>query len=56
MAVAVYMHMIVFKDPFINPTGGGSYELASVYLAVALLLIATGPGKHALDGKIFGHR
>jgi uncharacterized membrane protein YphA (DoxX/SURF4 family) len=41
------------KDPFVNTTGGSSYELALVYFAISLLLIATGPGKYSLDSKIF---
>ena len=57
MTVAVYMHMIVFKDPFVSmKAGGGSYEPALVYLGIALLLLATGPGKFSLDAKLFGTR
>jgi len=53
MVVAVHMHMIVMKDPFINQTGGSSYELALVYLGIAVLILALGPGKFSLDKKIF---
>ena len=57
MTVAVYMHMIVFKDPFVsNAPGAGSYEPALVYLGVALLILAAGPGKFSLDAKLFGER
>lgn len=56
MAVAVMMHMVVLKDPFVNPTGGSSYELALVYLAIALLILFAGPGKHSVDAKVFGHK
>src|SRR3989338_11516043 len=31
MTVAVYMHLIVRQDPFVNRTGGSSYEPALVY-------------------------
>ncbi|HYX34446.1 MAG TPA: DoxX family protein [Oligoflexus sp.] len=51
MAVAVYFHAGVKGDPFIGPSG--SYELASVYCVIALLFILTGPGRYALDDKIF---
>lgn len=54
MAVAVTMHSIVMKDPFVNLTGGSSYELASAYLCVAILILVVGPGKFSLDNKIFG--
>ena len=56
MAVAVYMHAIVFGDPFISNGKGGSYELALVYAAVAALLFAVGPGRLSLDAMIFGKR
>lgn len=56
MAVAVHMHMIVRHDPFVNLTGGMSYEPALGYLGVAFLLFALGPGKISLDKIIFGER
>ena len=56
MAVAVWMHAVVLGDPFV-PTGpGGSYELASIYLCVAVLLFLTGPGRFSLDRVVFGKR
>jgi putative oxidoreductase len=56
MAVAVWMHAVVRGDPFV-PTGPeGSYELASIYLCVAVLLILTGPGRFSLDRVVFGKR
>ena len=54
MAVAVTMHFLVMHDPFVNPTGGSSYELASVYFLVALLFTTAGPGKYSLDRMFFG--
>ncbi len=56
MAVAVYMHSMVMKDPFVNMTGGRSFELAASYFIVAIILVAMGPGKFSLDKVIFGER
>lgn len=56
MAVAVFFHAVVLKDPFVNMTGGGSYEPALVYFVIAVLLMMVGPGKFSLDGKIFGNK
>ena len=56
MSVAVHMHMIVRGDPFVNLTGGLSYEPALGYWGVALLILALGPGKFSMDKKIFGGR
>lgn len=53
MAVAVHMHMMILKDPFVNPKGGSSYELALVYLGIALLILALGPGKFSFDNQLF---
>lgn len=55
MAVAVHFHAVINGDPFVSQ-GGPSYELALVYLAIALLLIAIGPGGLSLDAKLFGRR
>jgi putative oxidoreductase len=54
MAVAVCMHALMLGDPFVNPTGGSSYELALVYFGVSLLILAMGPGKFSADAKVFG--
>ena len=54
MTVAVIMHCFVLGDPFVNPTGGGAYELPLVYLAIALLVMILGPGRFSLDRIFFG--
>ncbi|UEG55167.1 DoxX family protein [Mucilaginibacter daejeonensis] len=57
MAVAVYFHAFTFGDPFVaSKQGGGSYELALVYLGISLLLLAIGAGRISLDKLIFGER
>lgn len=56
MLVAAWVHMNVFKDPFVNLSGGTSYEPALGYFAIALVLMAVGPGKFSLDKIIFGER
>ena len=54
MSVAVWTHAVVLHDPFVSPTGGRSFELALVYLCVAILLLLAGPGRFSLDRALFG--
>ncbi|RPE12957.1 DoxX family protein [Chitinophaga lutea] len=56
MAVAVYFHAVIFKDPFVNMTGGGAFELPLVYFSIMLLILFAGPGKISADYKFFGKR
>jgi len=56
MLVATYSHLIVFKDPFVTLTGGNSYELALIYLAIALMFTVIGPGKISFDFFVFGEK
>ncbi len=56
MAVAFSFHAFMRGDPFVSMTGGPAFELAALYLSIALLLIATGPGRLSLDRKLFGPR
>lgn len=55
MVVATFFHAVVLKDPFVSQ-GGGSYELALVYLAISLVFLLVGPGKFSVDRFIFGTR
>ena len=55
MAVATWFLAVVREAPFVA-SGGSSYELAAVYLAVALLLLLSGPGKLSLDAVLFRRR
>ncbi len=56
MAVATYTHMVVRGDPFVDMMGGGSYELASIFFSVALVLMVLKPGRFSLDRIIFGKK
>ena len=56
MAYAVHFHWIVNGHPFVDPTGGPAFELAAVYLTLAVSFILLGPGRLSLDSKIFGQR
>lgn len=56
MVVATSMHAFILKDPFVSATGGRSFELALVYLSIALTVMLLGPGKFSLDSKIFGKK
>lgn len=56
MVMAVRLHAFVLHDPFVRKDPGGSYELAAVYLCVALLLLFAGPGRFSVDRLIFGER
>ena len=55
MIGAVATHVLVAGDPFV-PNGGHGYELASIYLTLAVMFVAGGPGGLSLDRFIFGRR
>lgn len=56
MTVAVYFHAVVRGDPFVSKGAGGSYELAALYLMIAVLFMVAGPGKFSLDEFIRNRR
>lgn len=53
MSVAVHLHLVKMGDPFVNTTGGSSYEPALVYLVIGVLFLFAGPGRFSLDQLIF---
>jgi putative oxidoreductase len=55
MSVAIATVHLPAHQQFIARHGGGSYELAGLYLAAAFLLLTTGPGRWSID-FIFGAR
>ena len=56
MIVAIGMHHLPHGDPFVNPKGGPSFELAAGYLAAVLAVLLAGPGKLSLDALLFDRR
>lgn len=56
MAGAVWFHAGMRGDPFVATGGSPSYELAAIYLCVALVLAAIGPGRFSADRMVFGWR
>ena len=56
MAVAIMMHAVMLRDPFISDTGRSSWEQAATYFAVMVLLKAIGPGYVSVDHHWFGEK
>lgn len=56
MAVATYLVGYLMHMPFVDLKGGFAYELPALFLCIALLLLATGPGKFSLDKLFWGEK
>jgi putative oxidoreductase len=56
MGVAAWFHAVSLGHPFVATKAGPSFELAALYLSISLLFLALGPGRFALDAKLFGRR
>lgn len=54
MLGALFMVHFPMAHPFVAATGGPSYELPLVYLALAILLLVMGPGRWSFDALLFG--
>ena len=52
MLYAIFMVHMAKGDPFVS-TGGSSYELAAVYLAIMVVLLLRGAGQCSLDARIW---
>ncbi|QSQ12564.1 DoxX family protein [Myxococcus landrumensis] len=50
MAVATHFHAVIKGDPFVGHTG--SYEIALLYLALAVAMMTVGPGKFSVDALL----
>ena len=49
MLGALFLYHLPSGDPFVGGPGKGSYELALTYLAGALLVLLSSPGKFSVD-------
>jgi putative oxidoreductase len=53
MLTAILMVHVAQGDPFVNPKGGPSWELAASYLVDSIVLLLLGPGRFSIDALLF---
>jgi putative oxidoreductase len=56
MVTAITTFHLPHNDPFVGAPGKPSYELAMVYLGIAVTLLVVGPGTVSFDALIFGRK
>lgn len=54
MVVAAWFHAVMQGDPFVPSTLEPSWELPAVFICVAVILLAFGPGRYSADWLLFG--
>lgn len=55
MIVAMWMHAISFGHPFVSK-GGPSFEPATTYFMISLMILVMGAGRFSIDSKLFGFK
>lgn len=56
MSVATFMHLFINGDPFVNFSGGVSYDHALLFMVIALMFLVVGPGRFSTDRLVFGKK
>jgi putative oxidoreductase len=56
MAVATYMHLAVWHDPFVRQGPGGAWVVPATYFCIAALFLLAGPGRWSADRCLFRER
>lgn len=56
MLYATKLQAFTMGDPFVNLTGGRSYEMAVLFLMHATMILTLGPGDLSVDRLVFGRK